>query len=330
MSVALLLLLCASVILVAGTNLSRYGDVIAEKSGVGRTWMGTILLASVTSLPELVTGISSVTIFNVPNIAVGDILGSCMFNMLLIGVVDTFCRTGPASSNVQRGHILSAAFGVLLLVNISVAIVAGGRVPSLGWVGISSLITIGVYLLAMRLIFVEQVRRPTADTGVSELIYTDVPARKAYVLYGVNAIIVVVAATFLPFLADELATLTGLGTTVVGNIVVALATSLPEIVVTISAVRLGALDMAYGNLLGSNLFNVAILAIDDIFYRRGELLASIASSQLVVSFAAMAMMTVVIIGVAYRTPKKRLPIAWDALGIVAIYVFSLALLIMLS
>ena len=326
MTVALLFLVCAGVILVAGTNLSRYGDMIAEKSGLGRTWIGTILLASVTSLPELVTGISSVAIFDVPNIAVGDVLGSCMFNMLLIAMVDALTRPEPASSHVQRGHVLSAAFGMLLLINVSVAIVAGGRVPAIAWIGLSSFISIGVYIVAMRVIFVEQVRRPKVDTGVSDLIYTDVPARKAYVLYGVNALVIIAAAVYLPLLASELAEMTGLGTTFVGNLVVGATTSLPEIVVSIAAVRLGAIDMAFGNLLGSNLFNIAILAIDDIFYRKGELLASISTSQLVISFAAMAMMSIVIIGVAYEVPKKRLPLAWDALAIVVIYVSSIVLL----
>jgi hypothetical protein len=51
------------VIVFAGWNLSKYGDVIAEKTGLGRTWVGVILMASVTSLPELMTGVSSVAIF---------------------------------------------------------------------------------------------------------------------------------------------------------------------------------------------------------------------------------------------------------------------------
>ena len=83
---------CVVLILVAGVRLSRYGDVIAEKTGVSRTWVGLILLATVTSLPELVTGISAVALANLPNIALGDALGSCVFNLLIITVLDFLYR----------------------------------------------------------------------------------------------------------------------------------------------------------------------------------------------------------------------------------------------
>lgn len=70
----------------AGVRLSYYGDIIAEKSGLSRGWVGLILLATATSQPELVTGLFSVTVARVPDIAVGDIMGSCVFNLLLLAV----------------------------------------------------------------------------------------------------------------------------------------------------------------------------------------------------------------------------------------------------
>ncbi|MEK7789952.1 MAG: sodium:calcium antiporter, partial [Planctomycetota bacterium] len=77
-------IVCTAVIVYSGTKLAKYGDIIAEKTGLGRMWIGVVLMASVTSLPELVTGISSVTYAGVPDIAVGDVLGSCVFNMLIL------------------------------------------------------------------------------------------------------------------------------------------------------------------------------------------------------------------------------------------------------
>jgi cation:H+ antiporter len=75
---------CTAIIVFAGAKLSKYGDIIADLTGMGRMWIGVVLLASVTSLPELITGVSSVTLYDLPNIAVGDVLGSCMFNLLII------------------------------------------------------------------------------------------------------------------------------------------------------------------------------------------------------------------------------------------------------
>ena len=84
--------ICLGLIGWGGFKLSRYGDVIAEKTGMGGTSVGLVLMASVTSLPELVTGISAVSIANAPDIAVGDVLGSCVFNLLIIVVLDILYR----------------------------------------------------------------------------------------------------------------------------------------------------------------------------------------------------------------------------------------------
>jgi cation:H+ antiporter len=106
-------LVCTLAILYSGTKLSKYGDIIAEKTGLGRVWIGVVLLAFVTSLPELVTGISSVVVFEAPDIAAGDVFGSCVFNMFIIALLDILERTAPLSSKVRQGHTLSAGFGIL-------------------------------------------------------------------------------------------------------------------------------------------------------------------------------------------------------------------------
>ena len=86
---------CAAVIGFAGAKLSRYGDVLANKTGLSGSWIGLILLSTVTSLPELITGISSVTVAEVPNIAAGDVLGSCVFKLMILVVLDFFHRHQP-------------------------------------------------------------------------------------------------------------------------------------------------------------------------------------------------------------------------------------------
>jgi len=109
------LLVCIAAIGFGGARLSRYGDVIAEKTGLGRSWVGLVLLATVTSLPELVSGLSAVTVAGVPDIAVGDVLGSCVFNLAILVVVDFLYPQESIYSRASRGHILSAAFGIVLI-----------------------------------------------------------------------------------------------------------------------------------------------------------------------------------------------------------------------
>ena len=123
---------CSALILCAGTKLTVYGDIIAEKTGLGRTWVGVVLMASVTSLPELITGISSVTLFDLPEIAAGDVLGSCMFNILIIAMLDLLHGPTPVSASAHQGHVLTGAFGILLLGLVSLSIFAVGSMPSIG------------------------------------------------------------------------------------------------------------------------------------------------------------------------------------------------------
>jgi cation:H+ antiporter len=102
--IAVEFILCALFIVVAGVRLSCYGDVIAVKTGIGRTWMGVLVMAAVTSLPELVTGASSIVIFDVADIAAGDAIGSCMFNLLILAFLDVR-EPEPLSARVHQGHV---------------------------------------------------------------------------------------------------------------------------------------------------------------------------------------------------------------------------------
>ncbi|MBK6775902.1 MAG: hypothetical protein IPG74_08695 [Flavobacteriales bacterium] len=105
---------CAALIVFSGSRLSYYGDRIAELTGWGRAWLGLILMAAVTSLPELLTGISAVTVVKAPDLAAGDVFGSCVFNLLLLSLLDVRLKR-PLSSLVRSGHVVAALFGIILL-----------------------------------------------------------------------------------------------------------------------------------------------------------------------------------------------------------------------
>jgi len=327
-------LVCTLAILYSGVKLSKYGDIIAEKTGLGRVWIGVILIAFVTSLPELVTGLSSVIIFDTPNIAAGDVFGSCVFNILILALLDILDRASPISSRVQQGHTLSAGFGILLLsvvaVNIFLSNSQAEIFTPLLWVGIYTPLIIFLYFIAMRLIFSYEKRSIAAfvKEKAEELKYEKISKRNVYINFSINALIVVVAAIFLPEIGKSIAEITGLGQTFVGNILIAISTSLPEVVVSISAVRIGAADMAIGNLFGSNLFNILILAVDDVFFVKGPLLSHIELSHIISALSAAIMMTIAVIGLTYRATKKQLFLSWDAMGIVAVYILNLFALYM--
>ena len=303
--------------------------MIAEKTGMGRAWTGLILMAGVTSLPELITGISSVTFADTPDIALGDVMGSCVFNLSLIALMDILHGREPVLSKFQPGHTLSAAFSLILIGLVAVSILVSAHLPVFGSIGLYTPVIIFVYAAAIRSVFLFE-KRKIAEFVVKTaeaLHYGHVTTREAVVKYSVNALIIVVTATWLPVIGDRLAHETGLGQSFFGTIFVALTTSLPEVVVSVAALRIGAADMAIANLFGSNMFNIFIIAIDDLLYLKGPLLSQVSLNHSVTGFMAIMMTGIAIVSLTYRTKKKMFArMGWDAIALLLAFIVNVYLL----
>jgi len=324
-------LLCSALIGVAGYQLSRYADAIAQRTGLSGSWIGLALLATVTSLPELATGITSVTIAQAPNLALGDALGSCVVNLAFLVVIDMFFRKEPVWHRASQGHALAGAFGVVMLGFILVSLLMSQVKPTQGvplaatvaqWgFGLTTPVLSILYLVAMRTVFAyERDHRATAAATVDPALPK---LRQAVLRFALAAGVVAGAGVWLPFVASDLAHVMGWNNSFVGSLFVAMATSLPELAVTLSALRMGALDMAIGNLLGSNLFNVLIIAVDDFFYRPGVLLANVSAVHAVTAGSAITMTGLALVGLFFR-PKGRVlrAVSWISLALLAMYLLN--------
>jgi cation:H+ antiporter len=320
----------ALVIVLAGARLARFGDVLGEKTGMGRSWIGVVLLAATTSLPELFTGFGATALAAHPDIAVGDVLGSCMFNLLILSLMDAI-QPEPLSTRAHQGHVLAIGCGLALIGVAGLGLLAGPRLPAFGWVGLYTPVLVIGYLASMRLVFRhERHRRAQAVEEVAaELHYGAISLRAAVGHYVVAAVLVIGAALWLPRLGADLAVQTGLGEAFVGSLFIAITTSLPEIVVSLTAVRMGAPDLGVANVLGSNLFNLMILGLDDVFFRQGPLLAAVGPSHGVAVLAVTTMYALFLVGLTYRVLTKRFVIAWDTAAMAVVYVASVALAFLL-
>jgi cation:H+ antiporter len=319
---------CAAFILFGGAWLTRYGHAIAEHTGLGGSWVGMVLLATVTSLPELVTGVSAVTVADAPNIAVGDALGSCVFNLAIVSVLDWLHRGESLFDRADIGHLLSAAFGVMLLAFVAFNLVlgAGPGAWSIGHVGLYTPVIVVFYAFAMRIVYQHE-KREMARLAAGAAKKGGVTLRQAILRYAGAAAIVLMAGTVLPFAGKALAEAYGWNASFVGTLFVAAATSLPELVVTVAALRIGALDMAIANLLGSNLFDILVIAIDDLFYLPGPILAHVSPVHAASALSAIVMTGAVMAGLVYR-PKSRVfgTIGWASVFLLAAYVLNSYLL----
>ena len=189
------LALCGGAIAVAGTLLTRYADVIADKTGWSGAWTGLVLLATVTSLPELATGISSVTLADAPDVAVGDVLGSCVINLAFLAVLDVMKRDEPLFQYASQGHIGLATFGIVMLAlaGLGLALSPFPLARSLGHIGLYTPALLIVYLLAVRITFRHERSQLVDGAERAASRYPDMSLRRAAVRCAMAAGVVVVA-----------------------------------------------------------------------------------------------------------------------------------------
>lgn len=326
-------LLSAVVILIAGTKLSHYADQIAEHSGLGRLWIGVVLLAGATSLPEVFTAISAV-LLDEPNIAVGNLVGAGLSNMLTLAMIDMAYRQKRIWQQAALEHALIAALAIILtgLTGLLIAV----RQPLPLWhVGLGTLAIAVIYVFGMRVVFrQEDMRRRAqqlerlveAEAAVANPLVPTGGLSRALTGFVVATLGVLVAAPVLAEAAKELAEATGISTTFIGTSLVAVTTTLPELVTTFAAVRLGAYDMAVGNLFGSNAFNMAVLLPADLAYGKGPLLAAVEPTHAVTAFVSILLMSVGLMGIIYRAERRFMLIEPDSLLMIVSYGLSMWLL----
>jgi cation:H+ antiporter len=324
-------LLCAAVIFFSGTKLAHYGDQMAELTGMGKAWFGLIMMASVTSLPELFVGISSASIIESADFAVGDVLGSCAFNLAILSLLDIFSKKTSLFSVASQSHVLAGALGVVLFSFVGIGLFLPYDFKLIDWIGVSSIVFIAFYLISIKLVYQYDKGHPTPSIPSKLLeLQNRTSIKKVIFWYTLNALVVIVAALVLPHFVEQISNQTGLNKSFTGTILLAASTSLPEVAVSIAAIKIGAIDMAVGNLLGSNLFNIFILAIGNFFYRKGHILVDASESHIVSVFSIITMTAIAIIGLTYRSKSKAFFLAWDTLLIVIMFIFNMVILYKLS
>ncbi|MBH0191006.1 MAG: sodium:calcium antiporter [Nitrospira sp.] len=330
----LLFLVNAVAIVLAGAKLSRYGDQIAELSGLGRLWIGVVLMAAATSLPEIFTTMSAGWI-DEPDLAAGNLFGAGMSNMLTLALIDLLYRQKRVWRQAALEHTLIATLAMVLTGLAAFFILLRIEVVHLG-VGLESLVLPILYVLGMRLVLRQEDmarRQRTQSTLAEELAGTlgggtsrREELRRAVIGFAIAAFVLLIAAPVLTHSAERIAQETGVSTTFIGTSLVAITTSMPELVVSVAAVRLGAFDLAVGNLFGSNAFNMAVFFFADLAYRQGSLLSTVSTTHALTGLWAIIMMNIGVMGIIYRAEKRFMLIEPDSLLMLIAYALGLWLL----
>ena len=308
-------LLLAGAVAAAGSVLARSADQIAEATGLGRLLVGSLLLAAVTSLPELSVDIAAIRSGYI-DLAAGDLFGSSLMNLLILAIVDLSIRSGKKMlSREGAAHALSATLGIAVTSLAGLAIVTADKLPAamiLGMSGWSWAILLS-YLFGARMIFINQriSARLAAESQSDESgLFQGSSARKpsfllSAIIFGAAAVVLCFAGPKLAHVAGALAEETGLGGTFVGTTLVAVTTSLPELVASLTAIRIGAIDLAIGNAFGSNAFNIVLFVPLD-FLHEGSIFLSMSGAHAVTAFTVVLATAIAVLGQLYHG-ERRLP-----------------------
>lgn len=311
-------------IVLVAMKLAEYGDAIALHTKLGGMFVGTLLLAGATSLPEVLTTINSINI-GLPDLAAGNLFGSNMFNMFLLAALDMVNYKKRILRLSAFKHALSGSLAIFLIA-LTVFFVMADLDMQIGWVGVDSIIIILAYIAAIWLIQSNSsISAPPAEPLPEDLV--GVPGLIPSIIGFLIATGVLIIVT--PWLVSSsagIAEITGLGMSFVGTTLLALVTSLPEFVTTFTAIRLGASDLAIGNLFGSNMFNIFALGLSDLFLTSGRFIGVIDPSFLVIGMLGLIMTALALIGNIARLEKRFLFIEIDALLIIVVHFAGLWLL----
>jgi len=296
------------VVVVAGVALARHADAIAEATKIGRIWVGSVLLAGATSLPELTTDVAAVRLGAV-DLAVGDLFGSSMANMLILTAIDLLPPRRNVLQRVTLDHALAACLAISLNALAAVLVLVRPE-ASLAWVGPGSLLLFLAYVAGTRAVYRHAARETVHALGASpapEAAPAEArPPRslaRAVAGFAAAALVVLLVAPVFAWSAKGIAALSGLGNTFVGTWLVGLATSLPELVASLAAVRLGSFDLAVGNLFGSNACNMAVFLPLDLA-QPGNVFAALDPSHAVSALFGVVLMSLGLAAIVYRAKRR--------------------------
>ncbi|MDA0990276.1 MAG: hypothetical protein O3A51_05950 [Verrucomicrobia bacterium] len=326
-------------------KLSVYCDALEQNSNVSAIWIGGILLAVVTSLPEAVTTLGAALMKGAMDLGPATLFGSNAFNLLIIVLLDVVQGRGPLLRGVQSGMILIAGGGIMMTF-----LAAGGiALHQLDivirheiWLGpLCSVLIVLAYVLLGRL--------TTADLAITETSVAETTNRKRTTsTHTTNALIgrilcfallLVLISVWLLQICDRMATTPFafrgqtllLGHTVTGTFLLSAATSFPELFVSIAALRLGQTNMAIANVLGSNMVNMLFLSFMHTATRSTTFYSLVdAPSIMVLAGVAISMTLVFVVGLRIRSQRSFLLLGWDAIAMLGFYVCGAALVIKLG
>jgi len=263
------------IIVYLSINLANYVDLLDKKSNLSGAFIGGIMLAAATSLPEFFTSISAATVIKNTTLIMGNIFGSNIFNLTIIGAL-----TAVSAKKFNEYHISkNYKFNTLTVLLITIITLILPDVFILG-INLKSIIIIVLYCAVLKILGSED--GTDVDNGELSEKEKNISLRKIYVMFGILSVCIICTSFALTYTSDMISKKINLDASVAGALLLGIATSLPELVSSIQLFKIGNMNAVYGNIIGSNLFNLTILSVTDILSKDNVYIMSKATVTLIV------------------------------------------------
>jgi len=328
---AALFILGAALVWYAGTKLARYADEISRRTGIGQGVIGVLLLGAVTSLPEISTT-TVATLSGNPGMAVNNMLGGIAFQIVVIALADLFVGK-QALTNMVPGTrtILNALVSIVLLVLAAIGVMLGDwSLP--GGIGFFPVLIAVTYIVCLR-----QLSRKVAVTGwvpaeeaevdKDEVEPLETSDQRLALLTAGAAAMILAGGTLVTLSAEGIAEATGAGTGLVGLTLLAFATSLPELSTAIAAVRLRRAELAIGDMLGGNMFDVLLIGLIDALDQGEPVLRQVDDTSLTAALLGILLTALILIGLVERRDKYAFRMGYDSIAVLIVYVAGMAAIV---
>ena len=324
--------IAALVIVIAGSRLARLADELADRTGMGEALFGVLLLAGVTSLPDFAATLSA-AIDARPDLAMSNVMGSMAVNLAFLGVADIVYR--KANLEHAAASAVNLMLAGLLIVLLTLPLLAIVSPPVVGW-GVHPVtpVIVVAYLFGLHLVLRTEAKpmwfprltRQTVPDKPSQLHHGSLAV--AWVSFIALAIVTAIAGWILMEAAKGIADQGGISDTLVGGLLTALATSTPELVTTIAAIRYAALTLAVSNIFGTNCFNMLVVAAADVGYPHGAIYHDMSPLQMTWGLVSILMSAILLLGMVRRETYGIGRIGFESTIILSVYALAIGIVVM--
>ncbi|QAS52514.1 sodium:calcium antiporter [Halobacillus litoralis] len=286
------------------SRLSIFGDAVKEKSRVSSTFMGAVIGIAI-SLPELTSSVTAI-IIDSPDLAVGNLIGSNLFNIMGLAIFDIVYRRYQI---LTHATVESKLYGWLVIL-MTLIVIAGLSLTlptHIFHISYTSIAVILLYFIGSKFINDRTEYKGRKVKNKSGR-YNEYTYKQVLIRFILAAVAIMLIGSVLTVTAERISVITGIGASFIGAFLVAISTSLPDAVSVGTALKLRNFNLGISSLLGSNAFNLMILALTDLIYFRGNLLEESSPANIITGVASIIFILLII----YSITRKKVS-AWNYL-----------------